>query len=55
MFWIDGFIRKPFSEQLYTSLHLTQKGAPMKKLHFIKLSLAASVLASGTAIANEDT
>ena len=27
----------------------------MKKLHFIKLSLAASVLASGTAIANEDT
>jgi hypothetical protein len=55
MFWIDGFIRKPFPEQLYTSLHLTQKGAPMKKLHFIKLSLAASVLASGTAIANEDT
>ncbi|PTB94407.1 porin [Marinobacter sp. B9-2] len=27
----------------------------MKKLHFIKLSLAASVFASGTAIANEDT
>lgn len=27
----------------------------MKKLHFIKLSLAASILASGTAIANEDT
>lgn len=44
-----------FPEQLYTSLHLTQKGAPMKKLHFIKLSLAASVFASGAAIANEDT
>ena len=27
----------------------------MKKLHFIKLSLAASVFASGAAIANEDT
>lgn len=27
----------------------------MKKLHFIKMSLAASLFASGAAVANEDT